>query len=106
MNNKRLIILGTNEYQNPLILRAQELGYETHVYGWPVGEIGEKTADVYHPINIMDFDALWEDCKKLNACGVAMIASEPGMHAQHFLWGKWVFHAIVNGQRWQQLISM
>lgn len=85
MNNKRLIILGTNEYQNPLILRAQELGYETHVYGWPVGEIGEKTADVYHPINIMDFDALWEDCKILNACGVAMIASEPGMHAQHFL---------------------
>ena len=85
MSKKRLIILGTNEYQNPLILRAQELGYETHVYGWPVGEIGEKTADVYHPINIMDFDALWDDCKNLGACGVAMIASEPGMHAQHFL---------------------
>lgn len=82
---KKLIILGTNEYQNPLILRAKELGYETHVFGWPVGEIGEKTADVYHPINIMDFDALWDDCKNLGACGVAMIASEPGMHAQHFL---------------------
>lgn len=40
--NNRLMILGTNEYQNPLILRAKELGYETHVFGWPVGEIGEK----------------------------------------------------------------
>lgn len=85
---EKLILLGTNEYQNPLILRAKELGYETHVYGWPVGEIGERTADVYHPIDILDFDALWADCKVLNACGVAMITSEPGMHAQHFLMRK------------------
>ena len=27
--NNRLVILGTNEYQNPLIIRAKELGYET-----------------------------------------------------------------------------
>lgn len=85
---KKLIILGTGEYQNPLILRAKELGYETHVYGIKSGQIGEFTADVYHPINIMDFDALWEDCKKLNAEGVGLIASEPGMHAQHFLFRK------------------
>lgn len=81
----KLIILGTNEYQNPLILRAKELGYETHSYGIKSGQIGEFTADFYHPINIMDFDALWDDCKKLGAVGVGLIASEPGMHAQHFL---------------------
>lgn len=81
----RLIILGTNEYQNPLIVRAKELGYETHVYGVPSGQIGEKTADVYHPINIMDYDKLWEDCSKLNAVGVASIASEVAMHPQNFL---------------------
>ena len=28
MGNKRLMILGTNEYQNPVILRAKELGYD------------------------------------------------------------------------------
>lgn len=81
----KLIILGTNEYQNPLILRAKELGYETHSYGIKSGQIGEFTADFYHPINIMDFDALWDDCKQLGAVGVGLIASEPGMHAQHFL---------------------
>lgn len=32
MDNKRLMILGTNEYQNPVIIRAKELGYETHVW--------------------------------------------------------------------------
>lgn len=85
MNDKRLIILGTNEYQNPLILRAKELGYETHVFGWPTGEIGEKTADVYHPVNILDYDALWEEVKKVNPCGVASIASELAMHPMNYL---------------------
>lgn len=79
------MILGTNEYQNPLILRAKELGYETHVFGWPHGEIGEKTADVYHPVNILDYDLLWEECQKLQPCGVASVCSELAMHPMHFL---------------------
>lgn len=74
--SSRLIILGTNEYQNPLILRAKELGYETHVFAWPVGEIGEKTADYFYPINIFEVDKIWEECKRIKPCGVAAIASE------------------------------
>lgn len=79
------MILGTNEYQNPLILRAKELGYETHVFGWPCGEIGETTADVYHPVNILDYDLLWEECQKLNPCGVASVCSELAMHPMNYL---------------------
>lgn len=85
MQNNRLMILGTNEYQNPLILRAKELGYETHVFGWPHGEIGEKTADVYHPVDILDYGLLWEECRKLNPCGVASVCSELAMHPMNFL---------------------
>lgn len=82
---KKLAILGTNEYQNPLILRAKELGYETHVYGWKTGAIGEFTADVYHNVNIMDYERLWEEVKKVGVCGVASIASELAMHPMNFL---------------------
>lgn len=85
MEKKRLMILGTNEYQNPLILRAKELGYETHVFGWPHGEIGEKTADVYHPVNILDYDELWQECRKLAPCGVVSVCSELAMHPMNFL---------------------
>lgn len=81
----RLIILGTNEYQNPLIIRAKELGYETHVFGWKTGAIGEYTADVYHNVNIMDYDILWEEVQKIKPCGVASIASELAMHPMNFL---------------------
>ena len=83
--NNRLVILGTNEYQNPLIIRAKELGYETHVFGWKTGAIGETTADVYHNVNIMDYEKLWEEVKKVNPCGVASIASELAMHPMNYL---------------------
>ncbi len=85
MKNNRLVILGTNEYQNPLIVRAKELGYETHVFGWPTGAIGETTADVYHPVNIMDYELLWEEVQKVEPCGIASIASELAMHPMNFL---------------------
>lgn len=84
MNNK-LVILGTNEYQNPLIIRAKELGYETHVFGWKTGAIGETTADVYHNVNIMDYETLWEEVQKVQPCGVASIASELAMHPMNYL---------------------
>lgn len=83
--NNRLVILGTNEYQNPLIVRAKELGYETHVFGWKTGAIGEKTADIYHDVNIMDYGILWEEVKKINPCGVVSIASELAMHPMNYL---------------------
>ncbi|MBE5936500.1 MAG: ATP-grasp domain-containing protein [Lachnospiraceae bacterium] len=83
--NNRLVILGTNEYQNPLIIRAKELGYETHVFGWKTGAIGEITADVYHNVNIMDYEMLWEEVQKVEPCGVASIASELAMHPMNYL---------------------
>lgn len=83
--NNRLVILGTNEYQNPLIVRAKELGYETHVFGWKTGAIGESTADVYHDVNIMDYETLWKEVQKVDPCGVASIASELAMHPMNYL---------------------
>lgn len=79
------MILGTNEYQNPLIVRAKELGYETHVFGLPRGEIGERTADFFYPVDILDYGKLWEECGRLNPCGVASICSELAMHPMNFL---------------------
>ena len=80
-----LAILGTNEYQNPLILRAKELGYETHAFGWKTGEIGEKTADFFHDVNITDYETLWKEIQKLNPVGVVSIASELAMHSVNYI---------------------
>lgn len=100
--NKRLMILGTNEYQNPVIVRAKELGYETHVYGLQRGEIGERTADYFHPVDVCDFDKMWEEVEKLNPCGIVSICSELVLHTMNYLLRK---RGIPCNSEWTEKIS-
>ena len=51
---KKLVIIGANDFQNQLILKAKSLGYETHVFAWEEGAIGKSTADYFYPISIVE----------------------------------------------------
>ncbi|MBE7092560.1 MAG: ATP-grasp domain-containing protein [Clostridiales bacterium] len=73
---KKVVIIGANDFQNPLILKAKEMGYETHVFAWQDGSIGEKTADYFYPISIIEKDAILEECKKIKPDAVVTIASD------------------------------
>lgn len=73
---KKIVIIGANDFQNPLILKAKEMGYETHVFAWQDGSIGEKTADFFYPISIVEKDEILEQCKKIQPDAVATIASD------------------------------
>lgn len=73
---KKLVIIGANEFQNPLILKAREMGYETHVFAWRDGAVGEKNADYFYPISITEVDEILEICKKIKPSGVASIGSD------------------------------
>lgn len=73
---QKLVIIGANDFQNQLILKAKELGYETHVFAWKDGSIGEKTADFFYPISIVEKDQILEKCKEIKPVGVCSIASD------------------------------
>ncbi len=73
---KKLVIIGASDFQNPLILKAKELGYETHVFAWECGDIGEKTADYFYPISIRDKEQILEQCKEIAPDGICSIASD------------------------------
>lgn len=73
---KRLAIIGANDFQNRLILRAKQLGYETHAFAWQCGDIGEETADFFYPISIVEKDSILEKCRDIGVCGVCSIASD------------------------------
>ena len=73
---KKVVIIGANDFQNPLILKAKELGYETHVFAWKDGSIGEKTADYFYPISIVEKDKILEECKKIKPQAIASIGSD------------------------------
>ncbi len=73
---KKIVIIGASELQNPLILKAKEMGLETHVFAWQDGSIGEKTADFFYPISIVEKEKILEQCLKINPDAVATIASD------------------------------
>lgn len=72
----RIAIIGANESINHAILKAKDMGYETHVFAWQKGDVGEKTADFFYPINIGDKEKVLEVCKKIKPVAIVSITSD------------------------------
>ena len=73
---KKIAIIGASYLQNPLILKAKELGFETHVFAWQCGDVGERTADYFYPISIVEKDLILAKCKEIGVDGVCSIGSD------------------------------
>lgn len=76
---EKIVIIGANSFQNPLILKAKEMGFETHVFAWESGDVGEKTADVFYPISITEKEEILERCKRIKPAAVVSIGSDLAM---------------------------
>lgn len=73
----KVAIIGANEQQNPLILKAKSLGYETHSFAWQTGrEIGEHTSDFFYPISGSKKEEILEKCKEIGVDAVVSIGSD------------------------------
>lgn len=81
----KIVIIGANSFQNPLIEKAKEMGYETHVFAWKSGDIGEKTADYFYPISITEKEKILEECKKIKPKAVVSIASDLAVLTVNYL---------------------
>ena len=73
---KNLAIIGASFLQLPLILKAKEMGYKTHVFAWKANDVGEQAADVFYPISIVEKEKILEECRKIGIDGICSIASE------------------------------
>lgn len=74
MNN--LAIIGASYLQLPLIKKAREMGYITHVFAWAANDVGEKEADFFYPISIVEKDEILARCQEIGICGICSIASD------------------------------
>lgn len=72
----RLAIIGASYLQYPLIVRAKAMGIETHVFAWAADDVGEKAADYFHPISIVEKEKILEECRELKIDGICSIASD------------------------------
>lgn len=73
---KNLAIIGASYLQMPLIEKAKSMGYTTHVFAWAADDVGEKAADFFYPISIVELDKITEKCKEIGICGICSIASD------------------------------
>jgi len=85
--NKKLVIIGANDFQNQLILKAKEMGYETHAFAWKAGDIGERTADYFYPVSIVEKQEILDIClnRGINPDGVVSVASDLAVPAVNFV---------------------
>ncbi len=75
-DQKKLAVIGASYLQLPLIEKAREMGYETHVFAWAANDVGERKADVFYPISIVEKEAILEKCREIGICGICSIASD------------------------------
>lgn len=75
---KKIAIIGASYLQSPLILKAKEMKYETHVFAWQCGDVGEIAADYFYPISIVEMDAIAEKCREIGIDGICTIATDLG----------------------------
>lgn len=85
---KKIVIIGANKFQNPLILKAKEMGFETHVFAWKDGAVGEETADFFYPISIVEREKILKECKKIQPDAVTSIGSDLAMLTVNEVAGK------------------
>lgn len=81
----KLAIIGANEFQNRLILKAKDLGIETHVFAWKEGAIGKKNSDFFYPISIVEKEKILEKCKEIKIDGICSIASDLAMPTVNYI---------------------
>ncbi len=70
MTENKIAIIGASEFQVPLIEKCKELGYTTYVYAWRCGDVGEKIADFFVPISVVEKETIYQDIvsKGIKSC--------------------------------------
>ncbi|RGY94783.1 ATP-grasp domain-containing protein [Clostridium sp. AM58-1XD] len=76
MKKDKIVIIGANDFQNQLIIKAKARGMETHVFAWEKGAVGKKNADFFYPISIIEKEKILQICREIQPNGVVSIASD------------------------------
>lgn len=74
--SKNLAIVGASYLQLPLIEKAKEMGYTTHVFAWAANDVGETAADHFYPVSIVEKEQIAAICREIGIDGICSIASD------------------------------
>lgn len=83
--NNNLAIIGASYLQLPLIEKAKELGYTTHVFAWAANDVGEEAADHFYPISVIEKEEILNKCREIGICGICTIASDVAVETVNYV---------------------
>lgn len=84
-SRKKIAIIGASYLQVPLITKAKDMGYETHVFAWECGDPGEEIADIFYPVSIVEKERILQICKNVKVDGICSIASDLAMLTVNYI---------------------
>lgn len=73
---KKLAVIGGSYLQLPLVLKAKQMGLETHCFSWRDGAVCADAADYFYPISIIEKEDILKVCQKIGIDGITTIASD------------------------------
>ena len=82
---KKIAIIGANEFQNKLVLKARDMGLETHVFAWSEGAVAKDASDYFYPISIMDKEKILDIVHSIEVDGICSIASDLAMPTVNYV---------------------
>lgn len=82
---KKLAIIGANEFQKKLVVKAKDMGIETHVFAWEEGAVAKEVSDFFYPISITDKEKILDILRFIEVNGVCSIASDLAMPTVNYL---------------------
>lgn len=100
----KIVIIGANDFQNQLILKAKARGLETHVFAWEDGAVGKYTADYFYPISIVKKEQILEICRMIEPDGIVLIASDLAVITVNYIAEK--LNMVGNGRIWSLILPV
>lgn len=74
--NKDVVVIGANEFQLPLVLKAKQRGFFTHVFAWREGAVAAPEAYRFYPISITNIGEILDFCRGISPVAVVSVGSD------------------------------
>ena len=85
---KKLAIIGASYLQIPLVVKAKEMGIETHCFAWEEGAVCKEISDFFYPLSILEKEKILEICHNVQIDGITTIASDAAVPTVCYVAGK------------------
>jgi len=73
---QKLAIIGASYLQEPLVLKAKEMGLYTLCFAWVDGAVCKDLVDEFYPISIVEKEQILAICQEKHIDGICTIASD------------------------------